>query len=102
MVLGTFAKETGLYGAEGLTVKPDGRPLGEAIAAAVENLPQNVYENPDHAAADVAAMDDGAVFDVRPMCYAAVKVSCICAWGIGSSYRRYPRFQKTHTTASKE
>ena len=44
MVLGTFAKETGLYGAEGLTVKPDGRPLGEAIAAAVENLPQNVYD----------------------------------------------------------
>lgn len=31
MVLGTFAKETGLYGAEGLTVKPDGRDLGETL-----------------------------------------------------------------------
>ena len=85
MVLGTFAKETGLYGAEGLTVKPDGRPLGEAIAVAVENLPQNVYENPDHAAADVAAMDDGAVFNVRPMCYAAV-----C--GMSCGQKRSPPF----------
>lgn len=94
MVLGTFAKETGLYGAEGLTVKPDGRPLGEAIAAAVENLPQNVYENPDHAAADVAAMDDGAVFDVRPMCYAAVKGKLYMRVGDRLVLQEIPAFPK--------
>ena len=94
MVLGTFAKETGLYGAEGLTVKPDGRPLGEAIAAAVENLPQNVYENPDHAAADVAAMDDGAVFNVRPMCYAAVKGKLYMRVGDRLVLQEIPAFPK--------
>lgn len=94
MVLGTFAKETGLYGAEGLTVKPDGRPLGEAIAAAVKNLPQNVYENPDHAAADVAAMDDGAVFNVRPMCYAAVRGKLYMRVGDRLVLQEIPAFPK--------
>lgn len=72
MVLGTFAKETGLYGAEGLTVKPDGRNLGEAIAAAIETLPQNIYENPEHTPAETEQSIDESVFDVRPMCYFAV------------------------------
>ena len=94
MVLGTFAKETGLYGAEGLTVKPDGRSLGEAIAVAVKNLPQNVYENPDHAAADIAAIDDGAVFDVRPMCYAAVKGKLYMRVGDRLVLQEIPAFPK--------
>ena len=72
MVLGTFAKETGLYGAEGLTVKPDGRNLGEAIVAAIETLPQNVYRNPEHSPAETEQSIDESVFDVRPMCYIAV------------------------------
>ena len=72
MVLGTFAKETGLYGAEGLTVKPDGRDLGEAIAAAIETLPQNIYENPKHSPADAEERESVDVFDVRPMCYIAM------------------------------
>lgn len=72
MVLGTFAKETGLYGAEGLTVKPDGRDLGEAIAAAIETLPQNIYENPEHTPAETERSIDESVFDVRPICYIAM------------------------------
>lgn len=72
MVLGTFSKETGLYGAEGLTVKPDGRDLGEAIAAAIETLPQNIYENPKHSPADAEERESVDVFDVRPMCYIAM------------------------------
>lgn len=71
MVLGTFAKETGLYGAEGLTVKPDGRDLGEALAAAVNNLPQNIYDNPAQSPADAEERESTDVFDVRPMCYIA-------------------------------
>ena len=71
MVLGTFAKETGLYGAEGLTVKPDGRGLGGAIAAAVANLPENIYENPDRTSEESEEQESADVFDIRPMCYIA-------------------------------
>ena len=49
MVLGTLAKETGLYGAEDITVKPDGRDLSEAINAAISRLPQDFYVNPEYA-----------------------------------------------------
>lgn len=68
--------------------------MGEAIAAAVENLPQNVYENPDHAAADVAAMDDGAVFNVRPMCYAAVRGKLYMRVGDRLVLQEIPAFPK--------
>ena len=71
MVLGTFAKETGLYGAEGLTVKPDGKGLGGAIAAAVANLPENIYENPDRTSEESEEQESADVFDIRPMCYIA-------------------------------
>ena len=47
MVLGTLAKETGLYGAEDITVKPDGRDLSEAINEAISRLPQDFYVNPE-------------------------------------------------------
>ena len=49
MVLGTLAKETGLYGAEDITVKSDGRDLSEAINAAISRLPQDFYVNPEYA-----------------------------------------------------
>ena len=49
MVLGTLAKETGLYGAEDITVKPDGRDLSEAINSAISRLPQDFYVNPEYA-----------------------------------------------------
>lgn len=73
MVLGTFAKETGLYGAEGITVKPDGRDLGEALAAAVNNLPQNIYRNPEQSLEETVQGLDESVFDIRPMCYIAMQ-----------------------------
>ena len=47
MVLGTLAKETGLYGAEDITVKPDGRDLSEAINEAISRLAQDFYVNPE-------------------------------------------------------
>ena len=47
MILGTLAKETGLYGAEDITVKPDGRDLSEAINKAISRLPQDFYVNPE-------------------------------------------------------
>ena len=39
MVLGTFSKEKGLYGADDVTVNSDGRDLTEALNAAIEKLP---------------------------------------------------------------
>ena len=47
MILGTLVKETGLYGAEDITVKPDGRDLSEAINTAISRLPQDFYVNPE-------------------------------------------------------
>ena len=72
MVLGTFVKETGLYGAEGVTVKPDGRDLTTAINAAIGTLPEGVYIPPESAPKETENPQAAAVFDVRPMCYTAM------------------------------
>ena len=70
MVLGTFAKEHGLYGGEDVTVKSDGRELSEAITEAVTTLPMGFYENPEHrtkASEAELAVD----YNVKPLCYKA-------------------------------
>lgn len=68
MVLGTFTTENRLYGAEEVSVKPDGRELSQALSEAISNLPENFYENPDHA----EEIDDSAeAYDVKPLCYKA-------------------------------
>ena len=41
MVLGTLVEEQGLYGGIDTTVKPDGRDLKDALAEAIQNLPQS-------------------------------------------------------------
>lgn len=94
MVLGTFAKETGLYGAEGLTVKPDGRDLGEALAAAVNNLPQNIYENPEQVPIDTEETESTDVFNIRPMCYIAMNGKVYMRVGETLVEQEIPAFPK--------
>lgn len=72
MVLGTFAKETGLYGAEDITVKPDGRELSEAINEAISRLPKDFYINPEYTEETDAKEEIEVDYDVKPMNLKAV------------------------------
>lgn len=72
MVLGTFAKETGLYGAEDVTVKPDGRELSEAISEAISRLPKDFYINPEYTEEADAKEEIEVDYDVKPMNLKAV------------------------------
>lgn len=94
MVLGTLAKETGLYGAEGITVNPDGRNLGEALAAAVNSLPQNIYRNPEQSLEETVQGLDESVFDIRPMCYIAVNGKLYMRIGEKLEQQELPNFPK--------
>ena len=94
MVLGMFAQETGLYGAEGLTVKPDGMDLGEAIKSAIENLPQNIYSNPDRSQETAEEKTGAAVFNVRPMCYAAIRGKLYMRMGERLEEQEIPKHPK--------
>ena len=67
MILGTLAKETGLYGAEDITVKPDGRELSEAINAAISRLPQDFYVNPEYSEETESREEVEVDYDVKPM-----------------------------------
>lgn len=72
MVLGTMVKEHGLYGAEDITVKSDGRNLTEALDAVIHLLPENIYENP----VPYEEEETGEIetdYDVKPLCYKAEK-----------------------------
>jgi len=44
MMLGQMRLAGGMYGGNEPTLEPDGRNLGDALAQAVERLPQNIYE----------------------------------------------------------
>ena len=72
MVLGTLAKETGLYGAEDITVKSDGRDLSEAINAAISRLPQDFYVNPEPTEEEESKEEVEVDYDVKPMNLTAV------------------------------
>ena len=72
MVLGTLVKETGLYGAEDITVKPDGRELSEAINAAIGRLPQDFYVNPEPMEETESREEVEVDYDVKPMNLTAV------------------------------
>ena len=72
MVLGTFAKETGLYGAEDVTVKPDGRELSESISEAISRLPKDFYINPEYTEEAEAKEEVEVDYDVKPMNLKAV------------------------------
>ena len=69
MVLGTLKEEQGLYGGIDTTVKPDGRDLKDALAEAIQNLPQNFYQNPETSPAEEEAAE--VDYNVKPLCYKA-------------------------------
>ena len=94
MVLGILAKETGLYGAEDITVKPDGRDLSEAIDAAISRLPQDFYVNPERAE-EAETHDELEVdYDVKPMNLTAVNGKIYMRVGDSMVEQPVPPFPK--------
>ena len=69
MVLGTLVEEQGLYGGIDTTVKADGRELKDALAEAIQNLPQSFYQNPETSPAEEEAAE--VDYNVKPLCYKA-------------------------------
>ena len=94
MILGTLAKETGLYGAEDITVKPDGRDLSEAINAAISRLPQDFYVNPEYAEETESREDVEVDYDVKPMNLKAVNGKLYMRVGDSMVEQPVPTFPK--------
>ncbi len=94
MVLGTLAKETGLYGAEDITVKPDGRDLSEAINAAIGRLPQGFYVNPERAEETETCEEVEVDYDVKPMNLTAVNGKIYMRVGDSMVEQPVPPFPK--------
>ena len=69
MVLGTLVEEQGLYGGIDTTVKADGRELKDALAEAIQNLPQSFYQNPETSPAEEQTTE--VDYNVKPLCYKA-------------------------------
>lgn len=94
MILGTLAKEHGLYGAEDITVKPDGRDLSEAINAAISRLPQDFYVNPEYTE-EVESREEVEVdYDVKPMNLKAVNGKLYMRVGDSMVEQPVPSFPK--------
>lgn len=93
-VLGTLAKETGLYGAEDITVKPDGRELSEAINAAISRLPQNFYVNPEYSEETESKEEVEVDYDVKPMNLKAVNGKIYMRVGDSMVEQPVPPFPK--------
>ena len=94
MVLGTLVKETGLYGAEDITVKPDGRDLSEAINAAISRLPQDFYVNPEYAEETESREEVEVDYDVKPMNLKAVNGKLYMRVGDSMVEQPVPSFPK--------
>ena len=94
MILGTLAKETGLYGAEDITVKPDGRDLSEAINAAISRLPQNFYVNPEYSEETESKEEVEVDYDVKPMNLKAVNGKLYMRVGDSMVEQPVPSFPK--------
>lgn len=92
MVLGTLAKETGLYGGVDVTVKADGRELSEAIAEAVKNLPSDFYANPE--ISPEAESTSEVDYNVKPMCYKAKNGRLYMRVGDEMEEQAIPKFPK--------
>ena len=69
MILGTLAEEHGLYGGIDTTVKPDGRDLQDALAEAIQHLPQSFYINPE--TPPEQERETEVDYNVKPFCYKA-------------------------------
>ena len=94
MILGTLAKETGLYGAEDITVKPDGRDLSEAINTAISRLPQGFYVNPEYAEETDSREEVEVDYDVKPMNLKAVNGKLYMRVGDSMVEQPVPTFPK--------
>lgn len=94
MVLGTLVKETGLYGAEDITVKPDGRELSEAINAAISRLPQDFYVNPEYTEEAESKEEVEVDYDVKPMNLTAVNGKLYMRVGDSMVEQPVPSFPK--------
>ncbi len=94
MVLGTLAKETGLYGAEDITVKPDGRDLSEAINGAISRLPQDFYVNPEYTEETESREEVEVDYDVKPMNLKAVNGKLYMRVGDSMVEQPVPSFPK--------
>lgn len=94
MILGTLAKETGLYGAEDITVKPDGRDLSEAINAAINRLPQDFYVNPEYSEETESREEVEVDYDVKPMNLKAVNGKLYMRVGDSMVEQSVPTFPK--------
>ena len=94
MVLGTLAKETGLYGAEDITVKSDGRDLSEAINAAISRLPQDFYVNPEYTEKTESQEEVEVDYDVKPMNLKAVNGKLYMRVGDSMVEQAIPTFPK--------
>jgi hypothetical protein len=61
MMLGKLEQvEHGMYGRDEVTLEPDGRELGEALAAAIADLPEGIYRPLTEAGGGPAADNSGA------------------------------------------
>lgn len=94
MILGTLAKETGLYGAEDITVKTDGRELSEAINAAISRLPQDFYVNPEYTEEAESKEEVEVDYDVKPMNLTAVNGKLYMRVGDSMVEQPVPSFPK--------
>ena len=94
MILGTLAKETGLYGAEDITVKSDGRDLSEAINAAISRLPQDFYVNPEPTEEEESREEVEVDYDVKPMNLKAVNGKLYMRVGDSMVEQPVPSFPK--------
>ena len=94
MILGTLVKETGLYGAEDITVKPDGRELSEAINTAIGRLPQGFYINPERAEEAEMHEEVEVDYDVKPMNLTAVNGKIYMRVGDSMVEQPVPPFPK--------
>ena len=94
MVLGTLAKETGLYGAEDITVKPDGSDLSEAINSAISRLPQDFYVNPEYTEETESREEVEVDYDVKPMNLKAINGKLYMRVGDSMVEQPVPSFPK--------
>ena len=94
MILGTLVKETGLYGAEDITVKPDGRDLSEAINSAISRLPQDFYVNPEYTEETESREEVEVDYDVKPMNLKAVNGKLYMRVGDSMVEQPVPPFPK--------
>ena len=94
MLLGILAKETGLYGAEDITVKPNGRDLSEAINAAISRLPQDFYVNPEYSEETESREEVEVDYDIKPMNLKAVNGKIYMRVGDSMIEQPVPAFPK--------